>query len=161
VEGYGNTGDTGYFATYTAHYLEAAPASAITGTFQWGAYGSLISGVTSFTSSSNADAAKIGNGRKDTALIAAHLGTSESNRAAQICASLTTGGTNDWFLPSLGELHELYQQRTLSGISITTGRYWSSSQYNGSYAWNQIFDSDLQDYPNKAIGYSVRAIRAF
>jgi len=145
---------------YTAHYLEVAPA--ITGTsIQWGAYGTLIGEVTTLASPFVADAAKKGNGRKDTALIVAHLGTSESNRAAQICTALTTGGKNDWFLPSLGEFIELYKQRNRTGISITTGSYWTSSQdgYNG--AWVQNFSLGSQFSNAKDVENSVRAVRAF
>jgi len=143
---------------YTAHYLEVAPA--ITGTsIQWGAYGTTISGVTTFTSATNAN---IGNGRKDTALIVAHLATTvETNRAAQICAALTTGGKTDWFLPSLGELNELYQQRNLTGINTTSGYYWSSSQDDTNLAWGQNFATGNQTNDNKDRGSSVRAIRAF
>jgi len=141
---------------YTAHYLEVAPE--ITGTsIQWGAYGTEISGVTTFTSATNAN---IGKGRKDTALM--HLATT-TNTAAQICAALTTGGKTDWFLPSLGELNELYQRRTLTGINTTTGWYWSSSQYDYIAAWCQGFETDYQAQTTtaKINSNSVRAIRAF
>jgi len=160
VEGYGNPGDTGYFATYTAHYLEVAPT--ITGSsIEWGDYGTEISGVT--TSTYPIADALIGNGRKDTALIVAHLGTSETNRAAQICASLTTGGKTDWFLPSFGELMKLFPQRALAGIDIYDYWYWSSTQYGGvsSTAWCYGFDYEHWDSFSKDAELKVRAIRAF
>jgi len=167
VEGYGNPGDTGYFPAYTAHYLEAAPSDQVNRP-SWGASGTLISGVTTFnytyyTSFLNA----IGNGRKDTALIVAHLETtSETNKAAQICTALTIGGKNDWFLPSLGELNALFNQRTLSGINMQNVSYWSSSQfseliYNDSYAWALLFPFGTPFDSGKGFSQYVRAIRAF
>jgi len=151
---------------YTAHYLEVAPT--ITGTdIQWEDLNHVTSGVTTFTSSSDADAAKIGNGRKDTALIIAYLENRQvTGKAAQLCASLTTGGKTDWFLPSVGELKELYKQRNLTGINITSGDYWSSSQRSSPIggAWLQNFDDGWGGYQisaSKTYEKSVRAIRAF
>ena len=160
VEGY--TGTTGSFASYTAHYLEAAPEDS--GTAQWGANGILIPGVTTFTSSSHADYNKIGNGRKDTLTIAAYLTGAylETGIAAQIASAATFGSQNDWFMPSSGELNLLYQQRNLAGIGITSGWFWSSSQYNANYAWGQNFDSGFRGSNNsKNYGLNVRAVRAF
>jgi len=150
---------------YTAHYLEAAPTDTGTNN-QWGIktineVPQLIEGVTTFDVASSADAAKIGNGRKDTALISVQVGMG-TDRAAKICANLTTGGKNDWFLPSLGELIELNKQKTLSGINITAGYYWSSSQRGESHAWQHgfhVFGSP--NSANKSTTASVRAIRAF
>jgi len=145
---------------YTAHYLEAAPA--ITGTYQWGDNGTEMSGITTFTSLSAEDAATIGNGRKDTALIVAHLAEKgEANRAAQMCDALTSGGNNDWFLPGLGELNELYKQRNLADIDIIGVNYWSSSQYNNVSAWRQNFTDGSQSSSGKPSSFSIRAIRAF
>jgi len=156
---------------YTAHYLEVAPA--ITGTYQWDDNRTPISGVTTLTTvpvsitANNNDT--IGNGRKDTALIAAYLAsTAQTNMAAQICTALTTGGKNDWFLPSVGELSELYKRRTLTGINITSGSYWSSTQAynNDSVWWLRFYPSqthDMYDWntSGRRVRCSVRAIRAF
>ena len=156
VEGY--TGAVGSFAEYTAHYLEAAPSNLST-TAQWGAYEILISGVTTFTSDALYD--EIGNGRKDTMIIVSHLGTSETGRAAQLAAAASFSDLNDWFLPSYGELNLLYVQRNLTGIGITSGIFWSSSQYNAYAAWHQNFtNGDRPAYYKNSI-ISVRAIRAF
>jgi len=163
VQGY--TGTPGTFAEYTAYYLEAAPANEGS-SIQWGAYGTLIVDVTTFTSSSDSKASLIGNGRKDTQIILNHLSTTEeTGRAAQVCASKTVKvvGTifNDWFLPSLGELNAMYKAKTHFGIS--SGYFWSSSQYKDSSAWVQGFDYDygLQGSSGKYGCFYVRAIRAF
>ena len=157
VEGFASS--TGAFSSYTAYYLEAAPQNS--GNAQWGAYGTLISGVTTFTSNIDELANAIGNGRKDTRTIVAHLGTTESGRAAQIAAAATFGGRNDWFLPSSGELNQLYINRAAVG-NMWTGYFWSSSQNNRNFACIQDFDSGaMTTFGVKNITDPVRAIRAF
>ena len=162
----GYTGTTGTFAEYTAYYLEAAPANEGS-SIQWGAYGTLITDVTTFTSTSDSKASLIGNGRKDTQIIVNHLSaTEETGRAAQLCASktVTVGGTvfNDWFLPSLGELNEMYKARNHLGIPDNFVNYfWSSSQVSSNYAWGQNFGDYYQDIMYKNFNYYVRIIRAF
>jgi len=161
VDGY--SGTKGSFLSYTAHYLEAAPSNSSTSA-QWGAYGTLIPGVTIFTSSTDPLANKIGNGRKDTLTITAYLAanTSETGRAAQLAAAETFGGLNDWFLPSCGELNLLYVQRNLTGIGITSGNFWSSSQSDISfYPFFQIFTSGLRVNNLGNPTNAVRSIRAF
>ena len=160
IEGYGKEGDIGYFAPYTAHYLEAAPKNSRKA--QWGAYRTSISGVTTFSSPSDELASRIGNGRKDTLTIAAHLGTKETGRAAQIAAAANFGDLNDWFLPSAGELNLLYRQRNLKGIGILSKWYWSSSHYCYNNAWYQYFSSSgFHGSLPKDTTNSVRAVRAF
>jgi len=157
VEGY--NGATGSFASYTAHYLEVAPSDS-SSSAKWGGSDTEISGVTTFLLDSDADAYKIGNGRKDTQIIVAHLAANitEKDRAAQLAAGADFGGKNDWFLPSSGELNLLYT----SGISgITSGRFLSSSQHNIYYAWNQMFDDGTRNAVFKTFDYAVRAVRAF
>ena len=162
VEGYGTNGvDAGYFPGYTAYYLEAAPTDS--GTAQWGSYGTEIIGVTTFTSLSSPLASEKGNGRKDTQIIVAYLTANpETGRAAQLCAAETFGGYNDWFLPSLGELDLLYQNRGAAGITgMDTNWYWSSSQYSTTNACFQLFNNGAQSNSGKNSTYSVRAVRAF
>jgi hypothetical protein len=159
-------GHSGGFESYIAHYLEAAPAGTST-IGQWGDPGTLIAGgITTFESNAHADAAKIGNGRRDTAIIVEHMaGKSITGTAAQICAALNVGGKDDWFLPSLGELALLYAHRRLEGIDITPGApsYWSSTQRSNVQAWYVGFSSSATRAGNQK-GYgmnNVRAIRAF
>ena len=148
------------FAEYIAYYLEAAPENEANA--QWGANLTLISGVTTFTSSGAAEASMLGNGRKDTYIIATHLNnnTSEIERAAQLCVNKSLNGFTDWFLPSLGELNELYKAKGHTGVP-TSGGFWSLSQFNNSFAWYQSFSNGLQTNSTKNTAYSVRAIRAF
>ena len=160
VQGY--SGGTGAFDEYTAYYLEAAPGH--DGYPQWGAYGTSILDVTTWANATAKNAglaATIGVGRKDTQIIVNHLATTEeTGRAAQVCASKTVrvGGTifTDWFLPSLGELNEMYKART-----SMSGSFWSSSQHNNNKAWIQDFGNGSQDICDKDNTPIVRAIRAF
>jgi len=172
VQGY--TGTTGSFAEYTAHYLEAALLDEGNyldefGFFysEWGAYGTLIADVTTFSEKSDSKASLIGNGRRDTQIIVNHLDTTEeTGGAAQICASktVTVGGTvfNDWFLPSLGELKIMYEAKKWYIGTPFTGDYWSSSQRNNNYAWKQDFIYGNQYQGEKELSRGcVRAVRAF
>jgi len=165
ITGYGDPGDANYFAPYTAHYFEVNPTDL--GYAYWGGSsgpgsGVVIPGVTTPTSGTHPDLRRIGNGRKDTALIVAYLAaeTTETGRAAQICDALTEGGMNDWFLPSIGELIQLYQRRVFA--SITSDTYWSSSQIGIDSAFLIMFNSgSLISAPKLYDQYLVRAIRAF
>ena len=66
----------------------------------------------------------------------------------------------DWFLPSKGELNQMYVNRTVIG-GFSTGFYWSSSEVAANFAWYQIFNSSNQyDYFKYGTFY-VRPVRAF
>jgi len=159
VQGYSGGPANLNFILYKAHYLEAAPANEADA--QWGANGTVIPGVTRFTSIyDDAEASIIGNGRKDTYIIVNHLGTSETGRAAQLCANKSLNGFTDWFLPSLEELNQLYKNRFAVGMG--TNWLWSSSQHSGGFAWNQDFTfGGVQGGTGKNADLNVRAVRAF
>ena len=143
------------------HYLEAAPSNS-SSSAEWGGNGTGVLGVTTFTSSTSEDYNKIGNGFKDSVTIWLHLGSiPETGRAAQVAKEATFGGWPDWFLPSSGELNQLYLQRNLKGINITSGSFWSSSQYDTGGAWIQNFGTGSRGSDGKSASYEVRAIRAF
>ena len=81
--------------------------------------------------------------------------------AAQICASFRGGGYSDWYLPSKYELNLLYQQKSVLPI-VSSGGYWSSTEFNADYAWMQYFTSGLQGFTGKASMFiCVLAVRAF
>ena len=124
---------------------------------EWGCYGTLISG---------ADGTAIGTGAQNTIDIEA--GCSESGTAADICANLTLGGYSDWFLPSKDELNEMYlnigQGNTLGLGNIggfANNYYWSSTEYDGIYAWGQYFFNGGPFSTSKFNNFNVRAVRAF
>lgn len=125
---------------------------------EWGCDGTAISG---------ADGTAIGTGYQNTIDIEA--GCTTLFTAADICANLTLGGFNDWFLPSKDELNELYLnvgQGNALGLGNVGGfsndYYWSSTKYNNLNAWIQNFangnqvSNNVSDFVN-----AVRAVRAF
>ncbi len=67
---------------------------------------------------------------------------------------------SDWFLPSKDELNEMYLNRaSIGGFAI--GHYWSSSEVNADYAWNQNFNNGYQIASSKVDSIYVRPVRAF
>jgi len=112
----------------------------------------------------------IGSGRANTnAMVAAGKCTSG---AASTARSYAGGGLSDWYLPSLGELQQMYAQRatiggfnlmTEVGTSRTTTTYWSSSE-DGSqnfYARSWSFLTNGNDNWSKSLKFGVRPIRSF
>ena len=93
--------------------------------------------------------------------------------AARICNELqiTEGGKTygDWYLPSKEELNLMYQNKATidatatanSGSGFASAYYWSSSEENSNYAWNQTFYNGSQDIDYKFYSDRVRAVRAF
>ena len=71
----------------------------------------------------------------------------------------------DWFLPSAKELNQMYINKTtletVSGFTAFSEWYWSSTEYDGDFAWPQLFGNGYQTYFNKSFTFFVRAVRAF
>ena len=136
-------------------YLECAPSSTEWSSKQWG-----TSGTTTGA------AATIGSGPSNTALIvAAANAASETDKAAQLCDALVSGSRSDWFLPSLSELVEAYNNLKASVPSVGgfgTGQYWASTESNATYARAVGFNMGDTSTPwSKTTSFSVRAVRRF
>jgi hypothetical protein len=112
----------------------------------------------------------IGSGGSNTnAMVAAGKCTSG---AASVARAYSGGGLSDWYLPSLGELQQMYAQRatiggfnlmTEAGTARTTTTYWSSSE-DGSqnfYARSWSFLTNGNDNWSKSLKFGVRPIRSF
>ena len=140
-------GDIGYDAN-VQHGLIAAPSDQSTGA-QWGCSSTLISG---------ADGTAIGTGNQNT--IDIMTGCNEAGIAARLCGDLVLGGYSDWYLPSKDELNKLYLNRVAIG-GFANYYYWSSTEVDLNYAWNQNFNNGGQPNGNKNNNHSVRAVRAF
>jgi hypothetical protein len=146
-------------ATDGWRYLEAAPASTEWKGIAWSSSNANVKGT-------NVD---IGTGKQNTQLIVTHsLNTGESCRAAMLCDNLTSGGYDDWFLPSKGELNLMFVYLQEAGIGgFKAEWYWSSSGGGDpSGAWAQRFSDGVQsdtsyNIGSKGNGYFVRAIRQF
>ena len=144
-------GDPGYDAN-TLHGIIAAPTDQ-PALAEWGCVGTIIGGTQS----------GIGYGAANTTAIV--NGCAEAGIAARICDDLVLNGYSDWYLPSHGELEQLYQNLHVNGIGEFNngGFYWSSTEQNANHASNLSFS---QGYANaedlwKSITHHVRSVRAF
>jgi hypothetical protein len=104
----------------------------------------------------------IGDGITNTATIIAADGTAS---AAIACNNLSLNGFDDWFLPSMGELQVLYNQRALWNDFDTSDNYKSSNQgtagtfqYNAAIFWSNGTSSEADP---KQVARRVRPIRMF
>ena len=131
-------------------------ASEDLGEYQWGCYGTEISG---------ADGTAIGTGYQNTLDIVA--GCSESSAASEALI-YESEGFDDWYLPSRDELVEMYNTIGYGGPEGNIGGfeselvYWSSSEYSNYDAWHVYFNDgspDLVFYKDNSL--RVRAVRAF
>ena len=157
--GVGSTGPAGgkiiyanatAITAYTANYLEAAPVN----------QGTYVTWSSTYVNVTGAIGTAIGTGKANTAaIIAAHSSDTASNNAAKAAVAYTGGGKTDWFLPSKYELNEMYKAKSHLGIS--SGWFWSSSQYDYHYAWFQWFADGEWDSIHMLFASSVRAVRAF
>ena len=73
-------------------------------------------------------------------------------------------GHDDWRVPTKDELNVLFNNRVaIAGFNLTgsfpAGWYWSSSQDDGWYAWDQRFSDGYQGYSGKGLRSSVRCVR--
>ncbi|MDR0442540.1 MAG: DUF1566 domain-containing protein [Treponema sp.] len=158
VEGYG----------YTAHYLEVAKDG-------WYSNDSTASGDLELTwwetggtypvvAGTKED---IGAGRNNTRLIIQAAESADASAlAAEACDGYVGGGLNDWFLPSIEELKELYTSRSDVGgiLNNTIENYWSSvDAYNGLFQARVLswYTSSEPSAMGKGSPHCVRPIRAF
>jgi hypothetical protein len=77
--------------------------------------------------------------------------------------SVTVNGVvyGDWFVPSKGELNQLYINSVVVGGFIS-GYYWSSSEYGQFSPWTQYFSDGSQSGSiGKHIASYLRPVRAF
>ena len=78
--------------------------------------------------------------------------------AKRACNELGSG----WRLPNKQELLEIYEKLHEKGQgNFKAAGYWSSTEYDGSFAWNFIFFSGTAFNLPKNSTYYVRAVRAF
>ncbi|KAA6335336.1 hypothetical protein EZS27_016426 [termite gut metagenome] len=111
---------------------------------------------------------EIGTGQENTTTIIKAKASDNDEYAAKLCNDLVLGGYDDWYLPSIEELIELYKQKDKLGGFDASATYWSSSALDGGYpnagyTWTYIFRSDNPNQKNLDLNqhalYKVRAIR--
>lgn len=145
----------------TCSYLEAAPAS---GTDAWVDANYLWSGNTNTAIGSDARGTVIGTGYRNTLAIVGQAGGGNTASRAATVARAYRGPNNlsDWFIPSLDELTQLYQNQVTVGISNSFDDFWSSNEADADHAMIQWFQGDGGTYWNiKGSLNAVRPIRAF
>jgi len=131
-------------------YLEAAPKE----TEQKFPWGNVSVGGTSVA---------LGDGKRNTELIALELQKNKIGGAAQYCDDLEYGGFTDWFLPSKDELDLMYQNLKDKKLGDFRNEiYWSSSYGNFYRGYLQNFrDGSQDDISNLNTSNWVRAVRRF
>lgn len=155
----GDTGPAGGIVFYVDRrgeyewtYLEAAPAGWFDGgedpLFAWGELGIEV----------GASESAIGTGAANTNVIANEPG----DYAAKVVAERTINGYDDWFLPSLGEIGEMYEnlfRRQIGGLSRDA--YWTSTERTPDRAMSRNFETAGQISAQKMHENRVRPIRSF
>lgn len=102
----------------------------------------------------------IGSGKTNTDKMLADDNAGASETAARLCSELVQSNYDDWYLPSIEELKQLYLNRVILG-GFTGDAYWSSSEYFHDKAEYLIFSSNINGPNRKRNTYRVRAIRSF
>ena len=142
------------------------------GDYEWGGYGTDISGLTNYTSASSAskDYDSCGNTAK---IMAA--GNKSTYPAVWAANEYSTEGTSagDWCLPAAGIFTSYYNNQTainlgfekVGGTTFTDSTYaWSSSENDSDFrsAWGSRFDYSYGlDYDDKEYSREVRPVLAF
>ena len=111
----------------------------------------------------------IGTGDSNTNNIISIQGEPEINYAAFLARAYNGGGYNDWFLPSKDELNQMYTNKATinttasanGGSNFSINYFWSSTEGEGSTAWDQGFNVGNQGDIDKYYVSWVRAVRAF
>ena len=125
-----------------------------------------VSGITNYTSSS--DAQKDYNGKANTlAILEAYSSDTTSDNAAVYCNSYSTIGTSngEWYLPAMGELYTYvynnYEKVKAGwdkiGTTISDTYFASSSEYDSTYFWSVNSNNGTMgcDYKNEVYGFSI------
>ena len=99
-------------------------------------------------------------GANKTAVMLGVCTSGAANLADAYTATVNGVVYGDWFLPSKGELNQMYVNRTEIG-GFVTAAYWSSSEGDASAAWFQAFYNGYQFNVNKTGTAYVRPVRAF
>lgn len=81
--------------------------------------------------------------------------------AAKFCENMDYAGYTDWYLPAKEELALLYRNGVAIGGFVSSSYYWSSTEYNTSYAWYFGFNVGCLNTTVKYGAYYVRCVRRF
>ena len=138
-----------FYIDETGQHGLVAAMEDIEGTYEWGCYGTSISG---------ASGQNIGTGYQNTLDIVS--GCSETPITASEALAYESEGYNDWFLPSINELSTMITILE-NIISFSNNYYWSSSEFDNNYAYNFNFILNSSAFGSKGSIGKVRPIRSF
>ena len=124
--------------------------------------GGLISGVTTTTSSSSAQSDY--KGKFNSAAAIAALGSDAA--AASGCENNTFLNGDTGYLPSAGQMTVIWSNKTaignlltaMGGKALSTGYYWTSTQYDSSHAWRLYISNGVLFKDVKSTAYRIRPI---
>ena len=136
---------------------------------QWASEYHDIPGLTNYTSSNKTSDY---NGKSNTSIIIAHGDSNGYDTpAADYAYNYSTTGTNkgDWYLPAVGELILIYNNRKtlnnslskVGGTQLPSSYHWSSSEYNNYDAWVLVFNNGYWSYNYKFNYRYVRPVLAY
>ena len=100
-------------------------------------------------------------GANKTAVMLGVCTSGAANLADEYTATVDGVVYGDWFLPSKGELNQMYLNKDLIGGFRSVGFYWSSTEERDVNAWSQLFDHMGQGFSFKGNDNYVRPVRAF
>jgi len=143
-------------------YTDAWDKASVTGYYRWstGQYENENKSDYAFQALFNTSI-QVGDGKDNTdKILAKYPAAAFPNTAAAVARAYRGGGYDDWFLPSQGELNQLYLNRSAVGGFVADG-YWSSTEYDAGSAWAQDFGNGTQGYISKGSNGRVRPVRAF
>ncbi len=108
--------------------------------------------------------AEIGSGPDNTQFIIDAIDPpgSTDDTAAEAADFYSLGGFDDWFLPSLNELLQVYNNLAAEGLGdFGTGAYWSSTEDDIDNARTVLFLSGNPSVASKFTSYTLRPVRRF
>jgi hypothetical protein len=173
-----NLGDTGpgggivFYTDYQGYYLEAAPSDVQADPPAPSPTSAVIQHLSSSTGCV-AGTPLIGSGRISTQLFTDNCpsDSGQPEYAAEAAVSyISPNGTADWFLPSIGELNELYRYAFSSDNNAEVnlaGKLWSSTEVTsstalpGTSAFYQDISTGQFSPSGKTSTFSVRPVRQF
>jgi hypothetical protein len=159
-------GDAGYVSGQT-HGLIVAMSDVVT-EVEWGCYGDDLANLSNVTSKPPSGlGAEIGDGFNNTINI---LTDCPDAPAALAARAYNGGGFDDWFLPSINELKQMYINKATINTTVSANGgsnfannnyYWSSTEHDANNAWElDFYNGDRLIYGELTVN-DVRAVRAF
>ena len=141
--------------------------SATSTSMKWMTSSSNVSGLTDITNSTTAGNDMTGKANTDAIVTKTTAMAALATRkyAPSACATASACGKNQWYLPSLGEMKSMYNNKSTLTTAISNAGgtalgssyyYWTSTEYGSSYAWRLYWSSGATAKQSKTTAYYVR-----